>query len=107
MKNEDYAEEREAKKELPAFSTETGIEYPSWDALVEAESNGYVATAVLERGSAIWTWTHGPTADREDAVRASKKLRANLKKDPEGARLRIVTVRPAWKTRSQLAASNI
>lgn len=86
------------KKDIPAFSTTTRKTYPNWDALVQAEANGYVATAIINDGKQTWPWIVGPF----DTEREAKNQAASLRRQANRGNFHDLTVsvhvRPAWKT---------
>jgi hypothetical protein len=86
--------------------TNSGKEYPSWDALVDAESNGYVAVAILQENTpkkGLFCWVVGPFPTKREATNAGVRIRAKYKRDLERAghplmsTLIRVNIRPAWK----------
>lgn len=83
---------------MSAFS-ENGTEYPDWDALVEAEANGYVAVAIINDGKQQWPWVVGPYPTKREATNAKNRLRTKMKKEqPRYPGHTFKTfVRPAWK----------
>lgn len=84
-------------KHVGAYSTESDTHYPDWDALVEAEADGYVVTAVLSKGKR--TWTHSTKAvDKADAKREQARLRSSIKRMDwtDGLTLVTVTQSPLW-----------
>lgn len=84
---------------MEAYSEKTNTHYPSWDALIEEEANGYVVVAVISNGKKTWPWVIGPFNVRENAQRAQARLRYKLKKDlkTRPGFTGKVFVRPAWK----------
>lgn len=88
-------------KDLPAYSTETGIEYPDWGALVQAESNGYVVVVIITntKTGKSWPWTKGPFGSHAEADKYRNRTRAKWKR--EESRYPNLAyqffVRPAWK----------
>lgn len=86
------------------FVAESGERYPSWEALVEDQANGWVATAILRerapRGS-LFTWTVGPFPTKREAVNAGNRIRSKHRREDAGGHagsdLVAVTAKPAWK----------
>jgi hypothetical protein len=79
--------------------TEDGREFPSWEALVESESNGYVVVAVISTAKETWPWVSGPYPTKADAERARARTRTRFKRKQQshpGHEFRLF-VRPAWK----------
>lgn len=85
------------KDDIPAFSEATKITYENWDALVAAESNGYVAVAIMLSSKDVWAWTVGPFATKAEATKQAAKMRREAKKDANPQLLVKVRVRPLWK----------
>lgn len=80
-------------------------EYDSWEALVEGESNGWVATAILRerapRGT-LFTMTLGPYSTKREAVNARQRIRSSHRRkvrngEGVGSDIVAVCVKPAWK----------
>lgn len=77
--------------------------YDSWEELVEAESNGYVATVMLrkkqKKGYVYWTWTVGPYPTKREATNARNRLKTQIKRydGSEPVEVLAYNVRPAWK----------
>jgi hypothetical protein len=84
---------------VEAYSPATKTHYDTWDALVEAETNGWVATLIAEtKNGQAFTYTLGPYPEKRLATNASRRLRNLFKKEePHDLVLLGVTVRPAWK----------
>ena len=84
-----------------AFSDQTGTSYPSWDALVHAEANGYVVTAIVSNGKQSWPWSQGPYDTKTEATKAQARMRYRLRKEKEQhpGMTGSVFVRPLWKER--------
>lgn len=82
--------------EIPAI-TEAGVEYPSWDALVEAESHGYIVTAILRKKKTTFAWSVGTFDTKKDAANARQRMRAKHKRDPQGTELVATNIYPLWK----------
>jgi len=79
-----------------AYSATTGTTYPSWEALLAAETNGYVVVGLSTRPD-----THpvicGPYPDKETARRAQARLRRRWKRE-EAPKYEVSTfVRHLWK----------
>lgn len=90
----------------PAYSQTTDREYPSWEALVAAEANGWLATASFHntRNDKLWSWSHGPVDTKAEAVKVAARLRRELRKQcGDYSHIKFsVSPRPAWKTAAQL-----
>lgn len=84
---------------MQAFSETTGRTYSSWDDLVAAEANGYVAVAILTRGASTWPWVLGPFPTKVEANRARARLRTRIRREAEYRPTASYSlfVRPAWK----------
>lgn len=82
-----------------AYSPATDTHYDTWDELVAAETNGWVATLIAEtRKGQAFTFTLGPFDEKRLANNASRRMRALWKKEePHNLVLLGITVRPAWK----------
>jgi hypothetical protein len=82
-----------------AYSPDTDTHYDNWDALVEAESNGYVVVAIVSNGKVSWPWVVGPYDDKLQADRARARLRRKLKREQDRfpSHTFSLYVRPAWK----------
>ena len=84
-----------------------GTRYETWEALVEAEANGYVATAILKeraRRGSPFTLTVGPFPGPDGkrlATNARQRMRARYRREVRdgnvGSDIVAITVRPAWK----------
>lgn len=81
-----------------------GIEYPNWEALVEAEANGYIATAVLRERApkgTLFTFSVGPFATEREANNARRRMRNRHNREDRENRLAsdlvTITVKPLWK----------
>jgi hypothetical protein len=88
--------------EIPAFSEKTGTEYPNFDALIQAEANGWVVVVVFTNGNVTWPWILGPFKFKSSALRAKGRTVYKFKKQSaNGALPHNLTakffVRPAWK----------
>lgn len=85
--------------EVAAFSETTGISYQNWEALVDAEANGFVVTAVISRGSQTWPWSKGPYDTKHEADLARNRLRTRCKRELDsypGTTYKLF-IRPLWK----------
>lgn len=85
---------------IGAYSPGTGKHYSSWDDLVAAESNGWIAVAIITDGKTSWPWSIGPFSTKGDATSASVRLRRYLNKESqENKNIKSfrVFVRPVWK----------
>lgn len=86
-----------SKKDIPAYSPTTKITYDSWDALVAAESNGFVAVAMMVSRNSVWPWMVGPFATEAEANKRAAKMRRQAKKEANPQLTVKVRVRPIWK----------
>lgn len=85
---------------------ESGLEYSSWEELLEAHANGYVVVAIITSGDGKKTWPYveGPMSKAE-AERIRANLRSKWKRqqktmhnyDPRKTQTYRFFVRPAWK----------
>lgn len=84
---------------MEAYSSDSNKHYPSWEALVEAEANGWVAVAMIRDDTKAWPWVQGPYPTQKEAQKARNRMRYRLKKDDwKYPALRYsLFVRPAWK----------
>lgn len=89
---------------MEAYSSDTDKHYPNWEALVEAESNGYVVVGIiagLSNPAKSWPWVTGPYPDKAAAQRARVRARNLFRKQQRDRSERPMTatffVRPAWK----------
>lgn len=85
------------KRNIPAYSNTTGKHYESWDALVSAEANGYVAVAIIDDGKDSWPWVVGPFPTEREATNQAAALRRMANKGEFNNLIVKVRVRPAWK----------
>lgn len=85
---------------MEAHSETTGKDYPSWDALVQAEANGWMVIAIIKDSKQEWPWLVGPFDTKKAASNARVKHRKRFEKQmrewPENKSARFF-VRPAWK----------
>lgn len=86
------------KRDIPAYSGTTGKHYPNWEALVEAEANGYAAVAIISDGKDSWPWVVGPFPTEREANNQAASIRRQAKKGEYDDLTINVRVRPAWKT---------
>lgn len=86
---------------MKAYSESTGNTYEDWEALVAAESNGYVVTAIITKGKQSWPWTIGPFDTKREASLARNRLRNRMKRENAvpwyADRSFRLFIRPAWK----------
>lgn len=101
-------------KHVPAWSDNTHTKYPSWDALVLAESNGWLATLILSNGKQTWTWSEGPFPGpdgkkeaKNAVVRMRKRVRKEIAMRAPHTVLVSTSTRPAWKPKAQLEAEGL
>lgn len=78
--------------------------YETWDELVAAEANGYIAVAIMqERGrrrTTVYAYAVGPFDTHRKARNAAASLRRKAKRedsDHPSYSLLAVNVRPLWK----------
>ena len=87
--------------EISAYSQYTGLSYPNWAALVEAEANGYVVVGTIIRSwgqeQRVVPVVCGPFTTEAEAKRARVRLRNKWKRDSEVDDTFMVHVRPLWK----------
>lgn len=82
--------------DIPAIGRH-GTEYPNWDALVAAETHGFVAIAVPKESSkGVAPWVVGPWPTKREAINCRQRMKTKLKKVID---LKDVSffVRHAWK----------
>lgn len=85
---------------MQAYNPQTGNTYESWEALVAAESNGWMVCLILTDGRETWPYMAGPVALQKDARNLRARLRRKFKNaPPDNPNTRIITtsIRPAWK----------
>lgn len=85
---------------MEAFSERTGTTYPDWEALVEAESNGYMVIAIIRNETTTWPWAEGPFASKREATNARNRLRTRLRREAADRSPQAtfnLFIRPAWK----------
>lgn len=95
---------------MQAYSTDTDTTYPSWDALVDAESYGWTVVTIMQKVTAkrVQTFARtnglhtGPAGQREArkaAARARNRFKAAEKRGevPPNIALLAVTVEPVWE----------
>lgn len=63
---------------MEAYSPDTNTTYPTFDALVAAEGNGYIVIGTSSRPKTV-PFAVGPYATREEAKRAQARLRRKWK----------------------------
>lgn len=85
------------KKDIPAHSPTTKTTYDNWDALVAAESNGFVAVAIMVSKNSVWPWMVGPFETEAEANKRAAKMRRQAKKEAHSELTVTVRVRPIWK----------
>ena len=88
----------------PAYSERTKTEYETWDALVAAEANGWVAVTIITRGGDTWPWVSGPYPTKREGDNARNRMRTRFKREQRERGIPETTasfyVRPAWKDAS-------
>lgn len=91
------------KPPIEAYSGTTGKTYPTFDDLVEAETNGWLAIMLITGAHRLagqtWPWVHGPFATKREAQNAVNRLRTRCKREADqypGQTYKFF-VRPAWK----------
>jgi len=83
--------------DITAYSTTTRKTYPNWDALVEAEANGYVVVGQSSRPNTAAVVV-GPYDTRRDAERAQPRLRNQWRREEQEYGYTIRTsIRILWK----------
>ena len=86
---------------MKAFSDDTGTEYDSWEDLVNEESNGYLAIAIISNGKREWPWCVGPFGTKREAANARQRMKKRWGKSQHMGDYSVTFyVRPAWKTTS-------
>lgn len=87
-------------EDVPAYSTNTNKHYPSWDALVAAEANGYVLVGKLEMpGEDVFrVAVVGPFETKTEAERARARHAARWRQEVKPYKVR-TSVRICWKDR--------
>ena len=80
---------------MQAYSVETDTYYPSWEALVAAEANGYVIVSVSERPKTV-PYVVGPFEDHAEAKRVRVRYH-NSAKRAEAPHKVHTYVRTLWK----------
>lgn len=83
--------------EIPVYSEDTGTMYPTWEDLVAAEGNGWVAVAVISKPTYLWPYVWGPFPTKAEAQRARGRLKYKLRKEQPADITVAYFVRPAWK----------
>ncbi|QWF85709.1 hypothetical protein [Amycolatopsis sp. CA-230715] len=90
---------------MDVYSPDTDTTYPSWDALYEAETNGFVVVCVLQHAhrksgrTTTFARTSGPFAQRNTAKNEAARLRRRWKQrapQPDEPTLLVVTIEPLW-----------
>lgn len=83
---------------------EDGTRYPNWDALIEAETLGYVVVAIISGGNYKHPWPRvtGIYPDKVSATNAKQRLRTRMRRQQresteyEGYTFRL-HIEPLWK----------
>lgn len=85
--------------EIEEYSTATGVTYPTWDALVEAESNGWLCVAIISNGKETWPWVEGPFPEKRLAIKTRQRLRTKWKREQwkHPGQTYQFFIRPAWR----------
>lgn len=82
--------------DIPAVGR-SGTVYPNWDALVEAETNGFVVVAVPKQHSKTTVpWVVGPWPTRREANNCRQRMRTKLKQVMDLDQITFY-IRHAWK----------
>lgn len=85
---------------IPAHSGSSGKDYPSWDDLVAAEANGWVAVMIMQLKTKAFARVVGPFSTKREAQNCGASLRNKFKtsdrRNPDTVLL-AVTIEPAWK----------
>jgi hypothetical protein len=66
--------------DIEAYSSDTGKRYPNWDALVQAESNGYVVVTINDRPGTYPAVT-GPVFTADEGRKLRRRVRRKLLKE--------------------------
>lgn len=87
-----------------AYSADTNTHYPTWEALVEAEAEGYLVIAIVSSEKQTWPWVQGPYPDKREANNARARARNKFKKDIQSPWVdpnltASFFVRPLWKSK--------
>jgi hypothetical protein len=83
--------------DMPAYSGSTGKHYPDWDALVAAETHGFVVVAVpKELSKNVVPWVVGPWATKREANNCRQRMRNKLKQVMDLEHVSFY-IRHAWK----------
>lgn len=95
---------------MEAYSTKTNTRYPSWDALVDAESYGWTVVTIMQKVTAkrvqtfartngLYTGVTGKREARKAAARTRNQFKAAEKRGEveRGITLLTVTVEPVWE----------
>jgi hypothetical protein len=88
------------KKQIEAYSDKTKTTYPSWDALVEAESNGYHVIVVASSkvtGEVVFANATSGGMTKQQARNKASKMRKDVKKEWWRKYTYRFFVRPQWK----------
>lgn len=77
-----------------------GKSYPSWEALLDDNTNGWAVVAVIDNGKVVWPYVEGPFT-KEEAERKRRSLRRKWRREQKAGRYTDQThkffVRPTWK----------
>lgn len=79
------------------WSEQSDRTYPSLEAMVEVEANGWIVTALITKRNKTWPWTQGPFSTQREANNARVALRRYFKNRAPSTTVKFF-VRPAWKT---------
>lgn len=95
---------------MEAYSERTDTRYPSWDALVDAESYGWTVVTVMQKTTAkrvqtfartngLYAGVNGHREARKGAARARNRFKAQEKRGevPPGVTLLTVSIEPVWE----------
>jgi hypothetical protein len=84
---------------VTTLSDATGFSYLTWDAMVAAEANGWVAVAIVSSPTKSWPWMTGPYETKAAAQRALDRMRTKFRREAQqypNHTYRLF-VRPLWK----------
>ena len=89
---------------MEAYSDATNTTYESFDALINAEANGWVVICIITSPKQTWPAVIGPFATKEEANRERNRLREKYKREswkyPDQTYKWFA--RPAWKPEREL-----
>lgn len=93
---------------MEAYSTRTDTRYPSWDALVDAESHGWTVVTVMQQATAkrvkAFARVNGLYTTKREAMKGAARARNRFKaaekrgEVPRGVTILTVSVEPVWES---------